>query len=67
MPQGRAQGTVYKCLLVGLKCGIYTMHIGQACRYFPLPDYDLSESSYEWIYGERSKLSSIKGEPHEKT
>jgi ATP-dependent DNA helicase RecG len=24
--------------------GIYEMHIGQARRYFPLPDYDLSES-----------------------
>ena len=23
--------------------GIYTMHIGQARRYFPLPDYDLNE------------------------
>lgn len=23
--------------------GIYTMHIGQARRYFPMPDYDLSE------------------------
>ncbi|MGK5094118.1 RNA-binding domain-containing protein [Deltaproteobacteria bacterium TL4] len=24
--------------------GIYEMHLGQARRYFPLPDYDLSES-----------------------
>jgi ATP-dependent DNA helicase RecG len=25
--------------------GIYEMHLGQAKRYFPLPDYDLSENS----------------------
>ncbi len=25
--------------------GIYTMHIGQARRYFPLPDYDLTETN----------------------
>lgn len=25
--------------------GIYTMHLGQARRYFPLPDYDLSEAN----------------------
>jgi len=25
--------------------GIYQMHIGQARRYFPMPDYDLSESN----------------------
>ncbi|WP_429886294.1 RNA-binding domain-containing protein [Geoalkalibacter halelectricus] len=25
--------------------GIYAMHIGQARRYFPMPDYDLSEST----------------------
>jgi hypothetical protein len=25
--------------------GIYQMHIGQARRYFPMPDYDLSEAN----------------------
>ncbi|WP_207797740.1 ATP-binding protein [Aliarcobacter cryaerophilus] len=25
--------------------GIYEMHLGQARRYFPLPDYDLSDNS----------------------
>lgn len=25
--------------------GIHTMHLGQAKRYFPMPDYDLSDSS----------------------
>ena len=38
-----AQAMVELNMIDTMGYGIYTMHIGQAKRYFPMPDYDLSD------------------------
>ncbi|MGX9367177.1 RNA-binding domain-containing protein [Desulfoplanes sp. PS50] len=39
-----AQAMVELNMIDTMGYGIYSMHIGQAKRYFPMPDYDLSDS-----------------------
>jgi len=40
-----AQAMVELNMIDTMGYGIYEMHLGQARRYFPLPDYDLSEAN----------------------
>ncbi|MDX2113006.1 MAG: putative DNA binding domain-containing protein [Alphaproteobacteria bacterium] len=40
-----AQAMVELGMIDTMGYGIYRMHLGQAKRYFPLPDYDLSEAN----------------------
>ena len=40
-----AQAMVELNMIDTMGYGIYEMHLGQAKRYFPMPDYDLSESN----------------------